>query len=139
MKSYTAAKQSSPKPIEYRTTGGWRVLCGKNNAQNDYITHKLASKGDLWFHIKDYPGSHVVLFCDGAEPDAEDFTQAAIIAAVNSKAPDGQRVTVDYTRIKNLKKPPSAKPGFVTFQNNYSAYVIPDRAAAEALRVKNKS
>lgn len=139
MKSYTAAKHSAPKPLEYRTTGGWRVLCGKNNAQNDYITHKLAGKGDLWFHIKDYPGSHVVLFCDGAEPDAVDFTEAAIIAAVNSKAPEGQRVTVDYTRVKNIKKPPNAKPGFVTFQNNYSAYVIPDRSAAEALRVKNKS
>lgn len=136
MKSYTSAKLSAPKPLEFRTSGGWRVLCGKNNAQNDYITHKIARKGDLWFHIKDYPGSHVVLLCDGAEPDAIDFTEAAVIAAVNSKAPAGQRVTVDYTRIKNLKRPPSAKPGFVTFHTNYSAYVIPDPAAAEALRVK---
>jgi hypothetical protein len=77
MKNYTAAKMSAPKPLEFRTSGGWRVLCGKNNAQNDYITHKVASKGDIWFHIKDYPGSHVVLLCDGAEPDAHDFTEAA--------------------------------------------------------------
>lgn len=136
MKQYKETKLPAPKPIEYRTSGGWRVLCGKNNAQNDYITHKLAAKGDLWFHIKDYPGSHVVLFCDGAEPDAVDFTEAAVIAAVNSKAPSGQRVTVDYTRIKHLKKPPASKPGFVTFQTNYSAYVIPDPAVAERLRVK---
>lgn len=136
MKSYTAGKQTAPKPIEYRTSGGWRVLCGKNNSQNEYITHKLAGKGDLWFHIKDYPGSHVVLICDGDEPDAADYTEAANIAAVNSKAPAGQRVTVDYTRIKNLKKPPNAKPGFVTFNNNYSAYVIPDPIGAESLRVK---
>lgn len=136
MKGYTLGKTAAPKPIEYRTSGGWRVLCGKNNAQNDYITHKIAGKGDLWFHIKDYPGSHVVLLCDGDEPDAIDFTEAAIIAAVNSKAPNGQRVTVDYTRIKNLKKPQGAKPGFVTFSQNWSAYVVPDRDKADAMRVK---
>ncbi len=124
MKHYSAGKVPAPKPLEFRTSGGWRVLCGKNNAQNDYITHKIASKGDLWFHIKDYPGSHVVLLCDGAEPDAVDFTEAATVAAVYSKAPVGQRVTVDYTRIKNIKKPPGAKPGFVTFSSNYSAYVV---------------
>ena len=126
MKSYTAAKMTSPKPLEFRTSGGWRLLCGKNNAQNDYITHKVASKGDIWFHIKDYPGSHVVLLCDGAEPDALDFTEAATVAAVYSKAPTGQRVTVDYTRIKNIKKPPASKPGYVTFASNYSAYVVND-------------
>ena len=126
MKNYTAAKMSAPKPLEFRTSGGWKVLCGKNNAQNDYITHKVASKGDIWFHIKDYPGSHVVLLCDGDEPDALDFTEAATVAAVYSKAPQGQRVTVDYTRIKNIKKPPASKPGFVTFGSNYSAYVVND-------------
>ncbi len=126
MKNYTASKMSAPKPLEFRTAGGWRVLCGKNNAQNDYITHKVAGKGDIWFHIKDYPGSHVVLICDGAEPDAIDFTEAATVAAVYSKAPLGQRVTVDYTRIKNIKKPPASKPGYVTFSTNYSAYVIND-------------
>ena len=126
MKNYTAAKMTAPKPLEFRTSGGWRVLCGKNNAQNDYITHKVAGKGDIWFHIKDYPGSHVVLLCDGAEPDARDFTEAATVAAVYSKAPTGQRVTVDYTRIKNIKKPPASKPGYVTFSSNYSAYVVND-------------
>ena len=126
MKNYTAAKISAPKPLEFRTSGGWKLLCGKNNAQNDYITHKVASKGDIWFHIKDYPGSHVVLLCDGDEPDALDFTEAATVAAVYSMAPTGQRVTVDYTRIKNIKKPPSSKPGYVTFSSNYSAYVVND-------------
>ncbi len=138
MKNYSAAKMPAPKPAEYRTSGGWKVLCGKNNAQNDYITFKLASKGDIWFHIKDYPGSHVVLFCDGAEPDAVDFTEAATLAAYCSKAPAGQRVTVDYTRIKNIKKPPNAKPGFVTFSANYSAYVTPDASVAEEMKARAK-
>jgi predicted ribosome quality control (RQC) complex YloA/Tae2 family protein len=136
MKNYVQAKPTAPKPLEYRTSGGWRVLCGKNNSQNEYITHKVATKSDLWFHVKDYPGSHTVLICNGEEPDAVDYTEAANIAAVNSKAPAGQRVTVDYTRIKNLKKPPNAKPGFVTFSNNFSAYVIPEPEKAEALKVK---
>lgn len=136
MKNYVQTKQTAPKPLEYRTSSGWRVLCGKNNSQNEYITHKVATKGDIWFHVKDYPGSHVVLICDGEEPDALDYTEAANIAAVNSKAPSGQRVTVDYTRVKNIKKPPNAKPGFVTFANNFSAYVIPDPISAETLKVK---
>jgi len=136
MKHYAAAKLPAPKPLAFTTSGGWKLLVGKNNSQNDYITHKLASKGDIWFHIKDYPGSHAVLFCDGAEPDALDFTEAATIAAVYSKAPAGQKVTVDYTRIRYLKKPPAAKPGFVTFSNNYSAYVTPDRELAERLQKK---
>ena len=112
------------------------MIVGRNNIQNDKLTMKTAEKHDIWFHTKDIPGSHVFLVTEGEEPSDLDYTEAANIAAVNSKAPAGQRVTVDYTRIKNIKKPPNAKPGFVTFANNYSAYVIPDPAGAEALRVK---
>ncbi len=136
MKSYTAVKIPAPKPMEFTTSGGYRVLCGKNNAQNDYLTHKLAGKQDLWFHVKGLPGSHVVLFCDGEEPPAQDFTEAAVIAAVYSKAPRGQKTEVDYTRVRNIKKPPAAKPGYVTFSSNYSAVVLPDAALAERLRKK---
>lgn len=138
MKREPQMKLPTPKPQEYVSTGGWRILCGKNNSQNDYITFKLAGKGDLWFHVKGYPGSHVVLLCDGAEPDAVDFTEAATVAAVHSQAPEGQRVEVDYTRIKNVKKPPASKPGYVTFSGNYSAYVYPDRTLVEGLRKKGR-
>ena len=64
-----------------------------------------------------------VLFCDGAEPDALDFTEAATVAAVYSKAPAGQKVTVDYTQIKNVKKPSGAKPGFVIY-TTYKQIVV---------------
>ena len=138
MKNVSLQKQSAPKPLEFRTDGGYRVLCGKNNSQNDYITHKLASKGDIWFHVKGMPGSHVVLFCDGAEPPELDFSQAAIIAAYYSKADRGQKVAVDYTRVKNLKKPPASKPGYVTFSQNYSAYVTPESETVRRLEVKNR-
>lgn len=136
MKSYTAVKIPTPKPMEFTTSGDYRVLCGKNNAQNDYLTNKLAAKNDLWFHIKGCPGSHVVLICNGEEPSASDFTEAAVIAAVYSKAPRGQKAEVDYTRVKNIKKPPASKPGYVTFSTNYSAVVIPDAELAERLRKK---
>lgn len=133
MKNITLQKPTAPKPLEFKTSGGYRILCGKNNSQNDYITHKLASKGDLWFHVKGMPGSHVVLFCDGDEPSERDFTEAATIAATYSKADAGNKVAVDYTRVKNLKKPPASKPGFVTFSQNYSAYVTPDPALCASL------
>ncbi len=136
MKSYTAVKIPAPKPMEFLTTNGYRVLCGKNNAQNDYLTNKLASKNDIWFHIKGCPGSHVVLLCNGDEPPALDFTEAATIAAVYSKAPKAQKAEVDYTRVKNIKKPPSSKPGYVTFSSNYSAVVVPDTELVEGLRKK---
>ena len=136
MKNYKETKIPAPKPMEFTTTNGYKVMCGKNNSQNDYLTHKLASKNDIWFHIRDYPGSHAVMFCGDDDPPAEDFTDAAVIAATYSKAPAGQRVTVDYTRVKNIKKPPNAKPGFVTFSSNYSAYVVPSPERAEKLRRK---
>lgn len=136
MSGYTEQRKiPAPKPKEFLTSGGYKVLCGKNNSQNDYLTFKLAGKGDIWFHVKGCPGSHVVLFCGGEEPDAKDFTEAAQIAAVYSKAGEGQKVAVDYTRIKNIKKPPASKPGYVTYSTNYTAYVDPDKKTVESLSV----
>ncbi len=138
MRHYTVKKPQAPKPLEFRSPSGYRILCGKNNAQNDYITHKIAQKSDLWFHIHGMPGSHVVLFCDGEEPTADDYTLAATIAATHSKAPRGTKVCVDYTRIKNVKKPPASKPGYVTYSTNFAAWVEADEKAIEAARVTKK-
>lgn len=124
MKGYAPQKVSKSKPIEYTTSGGYRLLVGRNNTQNDYLTFKVASKGDLWFHVKDMPGSHVILLCDGEEPSELDYTEAASVAAYHSKASGGS-VSVDYTRVKNIKKPVGAKPGYVTYKSNYSALVTP--------------
>ena len=88
MKGYSHPKKNAtPTLMEFRTTSGYRVLCGKNNLQNEYLTHKLARKTDYWFHAKNRPGSHAVLFCEGEEPDARDFTDAAEIAARLSTIP----------------------------------------------------
>ena len=136
MKGYTAHKQSAPTVAKFLTSGGYTVLCGKNNIQNEYITFKLASKTDYWFHAKNAPGSHVVMICNGEEPPAEDFTEAAEIAAYHSKAYGGQSVEVDYTFIRHVKKPPSSKPGFVIYHTNWSALVTPNPDKIHAMRQK---
>ena len=125
MKNYSPQKQAKLTPMSFRTSGGYTLLCGRNNLQNDKLTFKTAVKGDLWFHAKGVPGSHVILLCDGEEPSELDYTEAAELAAYYSRAKSGTLVPVDYTRVKHIKKPPSAKPGFVIYHTNYTAYVQP--------------
>lgn len=122
MKGYKPMKQSRSKPLTFKTSGGFTLYVGKNNVQNDRLTMKDAEKDDIWFHVKDLPGSHVILVTDGKEPSEKDYTEAAQIAAGYSKA-TAELVAVDYTRVKNIKKPAGSKPGFVTYKTNYTAYV----------------
>ena len=136
MKNYSPKKMSAPKLMEFKSSSGYRILCGKNNHQNDYLTTRLAAKHDYWFHVKNQPGSHCVMFTDGEEPPEVDFTEAAMIAAYYSKATDGVNVAVDYTLIRNIRKPNGSKPGFVTYNTNYTAYITPDGRAVQSLRVK---
>ncbi len=124
MKNYTPQKQMRSRPMEFKSESGYRILCGRNNLQNELLTFKVASKGDLWFHAKGVAGSHVILVCDGEEPSEKDYTQAAEIAAYYSKA-GAAPVAVDYTRVKNIKKPSGARPGYVIYKTNYTAYVTP--------------
>lgn len=133
MKNYNVSKQQAPKPIKFITSGGYTVLCGKNNKQNDYITTKLASKTDWWFHVKNLPGSHVLLQTNGDEPPETDFTEAAEIAAFYSKA-EGNNIAVDYTLAKNVKKPAGSKPGFVIYHINWTAYVTPNEKKIIAMQ-----
>lgn len=136
MKNHIQRKKIQNAPLEYLTTEGYKVLCGKNNVQNDILTTKTAAKGDYWFHVKNAAGSHVILLCDGDEPSEKTFTEAAEIAAYNSKSRGGQNIAVDYTRIKNVKKPGGAKPGFVIYNTNFTAYVTPDERRIEKMRKK---
>lgn len=122
LKNYTPPRQLKSRPMEFESDSGYRILCGRNNLQNELLTFRVAGKGDLWFHAKDVPGSHVILLCDGEEPSEKDYTQAAEIAAYYSKS-NGPLVAVDYTRVKNVKKPSGAKPGYVIYKTNYTAYV----------------
>ncbi|MBE6568059.1 MAG: fibronectin/fibrinogen-binding protein [Ruminococcaceae bacterium] len=124
MKKYTPMKAVKARPYTFVSPNGYRVLCGKNNLQNELLTFRTAEKGDLWFHAKGVPGSHVILVCGGEEPPEEDYTFAAAVAAHHSAA-TGDLVAVDYTRVKNVKKPPASRPGYVTYKTNYTAFVRP--------------
>ena len=126
MRGYKPPKQTRSKPIVMKTTGGLTLYVGRNNIQNDRLTMKEASKDDIWFHTKDIPGSHVILVTNGTEPSDMDYTEAAQIAAGYSRA-TADLVAIDYTRVKNIKKPAGSKPGFVTYKTNYTAYVKPMR------------
>lgn len=130
-------KSQPSQPDKYVTSGGYTVYCGKNNLQNDRLTMKTAAGGDWWFHVKGAAGSHAVMVTPiGEEPSEADFTEAAMIAAVNSSVSGGVNVPVDYTQVKNIKKPSGSKPGYVTYKTNWTAYVTPDRERVDAMRVK---
>lgn len=130
-------KKKPSRPIEYQTSGGYRILCGKNNLQNDALSMKTAAKSDWWFHVKNAPGSHVIMLCDREEPSEQDFTEAAMIAAVNSSLSEAKHIAVDYTQVRNLRKPSGAHPGFVIYHTNYSAYVTPDKELVDQLKKSN--
>ncbi len=126
------------KPLRFVTSDGYEVYCGKNNLQNDYVTTKLAEKNDYWFHVKNAPGSHVVLKTNGEEPPAESFTECAMIAALYSSEREKPQAAVDYTKARYVKKPSGAKPGFVIYDKNYTAYVTVDKEKVESLAVRTK-
>jgi len=138
MKNYSEKKQTAPSVVKYKTSDGHTVLCGHNNVSNDYLTTKLAARGDWWFHVKNQPGSHVVLVCNEGEDDPSEsaFTEAAEIAAYNSKARGGVMIPVDYTRVSKVKKPAGSKPGFVIYTTNWTAYVTPDEDKVKAKKQK---
>lgn len=128
-------KKKKPKiELHQFTTGrGLNILVGKNNKQNDYLTTRKAQNNHLWFHTKDIPGSHVVITHGPGEINDEDIIEAAEIAAYYSKAGHSESVPVDYTEIKHVHKVSGAKPGFVTYTDQKTVYVTPDKKHIETL------
>lgn len=115
-------------PYLYVSSEGFEILVGKNNLQNDEITLKLASKADIWLHTKNIPGSHVIVRTKGQTLPEQTIREAAMIAAYHSKAKVSSQVPVDYTEVRNIKKPNGAKPGMVIFSTNNTVYTTPDEA-----------
>ncbi|ERI91309.1 putative fibronectin-binding protein [Clostridiales bacterium oral taxon 876 str. F0540] len=119
-------KTKLSKPLHYQSSDGTDIYVGKNNIQNDNLTLKFADKHDIWMHTKNIPGSHVVIKNNGNISDTC-LKEAAVLAAYYSKAKDSTKVPVDYTEIKNVKKPSGAKPGMVIYYTNKTLYVDPIR------------
>ena len=118
-------KVTKNKPYEYVTTSGLKVLVGRNNKENDILTLKKAGKTDIWFHTKDIPGSHTILFTGNQEVTENDIDETANIAAWHSKGKASENVPVDYTMAKYVKKPSGAKPGMVIFTHHKTCYITP--------------
>ncbi len=117
--------KSKPTPYQYTTSDGFRVLVGRNNKENDILTFKTATGKDLWFHTKDIPGSHAILFIDGKSVTETAIFEAAALAAYHSKGRESENVPVDYTQVRHVKKPSGAKSGMVIFTDNKTVYVNP--------------
>ncbi len=115
------------EPMEYETADGFTVLVGRNNIQNDRLSLKTAAKDDIWLHTQKFPGAHTVILTKGLEPPESTLLEAAIIAAYHSSARLSSAVPVDYTKVRNLKKPQGAKPGKVIYHIYNTVYVTPDR------------
>nr|WP_325181495.1 NFACT RNA binding domain-containing protein [uncultured Oscillibacter sp.] len=129
-------KSRPAAPLEFRTSSGLRVLVGRNNRQNDKLTMKDADRRDLWLHTQKIHGSHVILHCAGQAPSEEDIAEAAMLAAWFSQARESGNVPVDYTEVRNVKKPAGARPGMVIYTTCRTVHVTPEEAVVERLRGK---
>ena len=122
-------KTPASKPLHYISSDGFDIYVGKNNYQNDELTFSNQSPGDWWFHSKTIAGSHVVLRSGGREITDKTYEEAASLAAYYSKGRDAGKVEIDYTELKNVKKPKGSNPGFVVYYTNYSMVATTDISA----------
>ena len=126
-------KEKPLPPIEFISSDGFRILVGRNNVQNDILTLKTAMNYDMWLHVQKHAGSHTVIIADRKEISETAIYEAACIAAYYSKAKNSSSVPVDYTLIKNVKKPTGGKPGKVIYSTYNTIYVTPSKEIIEKL------
>lgn len=129
-------KKTEGMPMRFVSSSGCFITIGKNNVQNELLTHKTAFKSDVWLHAQKIPGAHAVISANGTEPDAQTLNEAANLAAWFSEARYSKKVPVDYTLVKNVKKIPGGRPGMVTYTDYKTIIAAPDEALAEKLRAK---
>ena len=123
-------------PLHYLSSDGFDLYVGKNNYQNDELTFKFANGNDWWFHSKKFPGSHVIMKCNGLTPEEipdRAFNEAGALAAYYSKARGQSKVEIDYVQKREVKKPAGAKPGFVVYYTNYSMAIDSDISSLKQL------
>jgi predicted ribosome quality control (RQC) complex YloA/Tae2 family protein len=118
-------KQHKLQPLRFESTDGIGIYVGRNNHQNDELTFRLASKGDIWLHAQKVHGSHVIIAANGRAVPDDTITQAAQLAAYHSELRLGKNVPVDVTPVKQIKRPPGAKPGMVIYHTYRTVIVNP--------------
>ena len=112
-------------PMYFVSTDGYEIYVGRNNRQNEELTFRSARKDDLWLHAQKVHGSHVIIACGGTTPPDDTITQAAQLAAHYAETAGGQNIPVDVTTVKQVKKPPNAKPGMVIYHTYRTVIVNP--------------
>lgn len=135
-KAKTKKKLKALEPYLYKSTDGFDIFVGRNNIQNDFLTLKLSSSNDTWFHTKNIPGSHVIVKKQSGDIPDNTLLEAALIAAYHSKGKLSSHVEVDYTQVKNVKKPNGAKPGMVIYNSYKTIIVTPDESKIRNLKYK---
>ena len=128
-------KRGGSRPRVFRSGSGFRILVGRSNTQNDQMVRE-AFKSDYWFHTQRIHGSHVILCTEGQTPDESALTEAAMLAAWFSQGREGSQVAVDYTLVKNVRKPNGARPGMVVYDPYQTAYVTPSEELVKRLEVR---
>ncbi|HIW72505.1 MAG TPA: NFACT family protein [Candidatus Levilactobacillus faecigallinarum] len=135
-KSKKKRKQKISQPDQFTASDGTKISVGKNNLQNDKLSLHTAKRTDIWLHVKDMPGSHVIIHDDA--PSEQTIMEAANLAAYFSKARSSSTVPVDYVPVKRLHKPNGAKPGFVIFTGQKTVFVTPESDLVDQLTANNK-
>ena len=126
-KAYSLPHEGSFRLLEYRLPGDWEVLVGRTDADNDYLSLRLARPNDWWFHVRGMPGSHVILQSrPSEEPDRQTLKRAAAIAAYHSKARQAGSVAVSCTRARYVTKPRGAPAGTVQIRKETVLKVRPE-------------
>ncbi len=120
-------------PLKFRSSDGFEILVGRNNYQNDKLTLKTAKGEDIWLHTQNIAGSHAIICTEGKEVPDNTIVEAATLAAYCSKARNGTKIPVDYTKVRFVKKPNGSKPGMVIFTNNKTILVNPSEELYEKL------
>lgn len=123
-------------PMRFVSSDGFEILVGRSNAQNDELTTKTARRTDMWLHTKTVHGSHVIISCDGLTPPEQTLIEAASLAVHYSQARDGGRTEVDYTMVRNVRKPSGSMPGKVIYTDYKTISAVSDEALSERLKAK---
>ena len=129
-----AERVKPQSPLKFVSDDGLEILAGRSNAQNDELTLKLARRTDYWLHTQRVHGSHVIIRCEGEEPPPRTLEQAAGIAAYYSQARGAGKVQVDYTMVRNVRKPSGALPGKVIYTDHKTMLAESDGALVERLK-----
>ncbi len=130
-------KTDESKPHHFISTSGFDIFVGKNNRQNDLVTFKKSTRDDLWLHIQNMPGSHVIMKTNGQAYTSEDLEEAALLAAYYSSARGSSNISVDYTERKHVRKQKGAKAGLVFYDNFNTIIVTPSKEAIGKIKINN--